>query len=162
MGHFIDIVRRIGLVGTFVGAAFLVGVMLLVVGNIILRLLGGVIPGTWELVELLMCVTIGFAIVYTGVQGGHVVIKILTDRFSLRVQAFLKIMSALICLGILASMVWAIIDWIREVALLGVERTDLLGVQVAPFKSIWAASLILCCLVVLVELLVTVRQGEKK
>ena len=53
---------------TNLGAVFLVAVMLLICINVIYRIFSGVIPGQYELVEIIIVVVAGFAICDTEIH----------------------------------------------------------------------------------------------
>jgi len=155
------IVRRLVGVSTVVGISFLIGVMILMVADIISRLLGGAISGTYELVELLIVVAVSFALAYTALEKGHVIVEIVVSRFSQRAQAVVKSFTYIICIVTWGLIAWANIGILPEKALLR-ERTPLLGVSYIPFRGLWTIGLILLCVVFLADLYSTLSKAVRK
>jgi TRAP-type C4-dicarboxylate transport system permease small subunit len=162
MGHFAKVVHRIAGVGTVIGAGFLIGAMLLMVANIVYRFFGGVIAGTYELVGLFMVVTAAFALGYTALRQGHVVVKIVVSRFSKRTQAIIESFTSAIGLGLLALIVWESVWLTREKVLVGGEESAMLGVPFLPFRCAWMLGLFLFCLVLLIDLLKALSRVKSK
>jgi TRAP-type C4-dicarboxylate transport system permease small subunit len=152
MDYLANIARRIGGFGTAIGVGFLIGVVLLIVANIVYRFFGGVIAGTYELVELMVAVVAASALVYTVLEHGHVVINIIVSRLPQLIQAIVESITLAVGLGIWALVAWANVGLIREKAL-GGEATLLLNIPVLPFRLFWEFSLLLLCLMLLVYLL---------
>ncbi|MEW5899482.1 MAG: TRAP transporter small permease, partial [Bacillota bacterium] len=84
----------------------LVATMVLVVGNIILRLFKRPIEGTYEWVGFLTTLVIGLAVAYCAVHNGHIAITFLTERLSPRVQAGIDLAVGLISLAFLLLVSW--------------------------------------------------------
>jgi TRAP-type C4-dicarboxylate transport system permease small subunit len=150
MDRFISIVHRISRVGTYVAAGVLVGVIALVVVSIITRRFGWALPGSYELVELLIPVAVGFALGYTALMKGHVAVDIVISRFSQRVQTIATVFTSFLGMGILAAIVWAGAKLAQERWL--VERTDELHVPFLPFRIVWLFGLSLFCLLLFIDL----------
>lgn len=160
MDSFLSVIRRMTGWGMAVGAAFLTGMMILIVANVIYRLFGHVIPGSYEISTLMIVVTVAFALAYAAVQKTHVFVRILVLRFSDRRQAILTIFTSLISLS-----TWAFIAWASWIALsnkwLG-ELTDLLDVPYLPFRIIFVAGVALTCVVYLTDLLSALKQAVRR
>jgi TRAP-type C4-dicarboxylate transport system permease small subunit len=71
MDHFTRLVHRTGRTVAIIGGGLLVGLMLLTVANIIYRFFGGVIIGSFELIELTIVPIAGFSLVYAGMWHTH-------------------------------------------------------------------------------------------
>jgi len=140
----------------WVGAVFLTAMMLLIVANVVYRLLGHVIAGSYELSELMIVVTAAFALGYAALEGSHVAVRVLTSRFSRRVQLVLGAVMAFISLGVWGVIAWTGTSVVTERWLS--ERTDLLEVPFLPFRLIWILGLGLVCLVYLAEVVQTLRK----
>jgi hypothetical protein len=57
---FVNIFRKITNTGSRIGSYFLAGIMILVVGSIVIRPFGRAIPGSYEVIELLIVVPVAF------------------------------------------------------------------------------------------------------
>jgi TRAP-type C4-dicarboxylate transport system permease small subunit len=158
---FANCIHWIGGKGTVLSVGSLVGIMLLVVANIIARFFGTVIIGTIELVELMIVVTVAFALGYTAQRQSHVVVKVVVSRFSPRAQAILKVFTTALSIGVCAVIVWASAGIMYERALLG-EETELLSVPSFPFRFIWVFGLILFCFVLLIDLCNAISGAARK
>lgn len=161
VSSFANYIHWIGGRGTVLSVGSLIGIMLLVVANIIARFFGTVIIGTIELVELMIVVTVAFALGYSAQRQSHVVVKVVVSRFSPRVQAILKIFTSALSIGVCALIVWASAGIMYERALLG-EETELLKVPSFPFRFIWVFGLILFCFVLLIDLCKAISGAARK
>jgi TRAP-type C4-dicarboxylate transport system permease small subunit len=142
------------------GAAFLVGMMVLIVANIIYRLFGHVIAGSYELSELLIVVTVAFALGYAALQKSHVAVKILVSRFPQRWQAILEVFTSFLSMG-----TWAVIAWAGALILSErwlTEESEMLLIPFFPFRCVLLFGLILLSLVYLILMVMALRQAGKK
>ena len=152
--------RRLSSGGMAIGAAFLTGMMVLIVANIIYRLFGHVIAGSYEIASLMIVVTVAFALGYAAVHQSHIVVKIVVARFPQRWQSILGVLMSLISLA-----TWAVIAlasynvlsqrWLTEV-------TDLLDIPYLPFRIIFVVGLVILCLVYITDLVRALSQVVKR
>jgi TRAP-type transport system small permease protein len=108
--------------------------------------------GAYELVEQSMVFLGGFAIMYCAVKKGHVLIDILINKFSKRVQTIIH--AVLSGVGFLTSLMiaWNVFAYaIRQLSPYP-EITAVLGLSTAPFQFSLALAMILCSLVFLVQI----------
>jgi TRAP-type C4-dicarboxylate transport system permease small subunit len=90
-----------------VAAVALIGMMLLTCADVVMRRsINHPIPGTYEIVSLLGTVVISFALAYTTLQKGHIVVEFLMHRLSKRIQRVIDAVNHL--LGI---MLFVIVAW---------------------------------------------------
>ena len=73
-------VNGVCVLGRNIGAAFLLGVVTIMCANVAYRAIGGIIPGTFDLVELLIIPAIGFALVTVEYQRRHTVVDMVTTH----------------------------------------------------------------------------------
>ena len=160
MECFANIVRRISGIGTALGAAFLVGMMVLIVANIIYRLTGHVITGSYELSELLIVVTVAFALGYAALQKSHVEVKIVVSQLPQRWQAILEAFTSFLSMG-----TWAVIAWASSLILSErwlSEESEMLLVPFLPFRLVLLFGLILISLVYLIYMFMALRKAVMK
>jgi len=142
------------------GAVALVAMMVLIVTSVIFRRAGQVVPGTYELSELLIVVTVAFALGYAALEKSHIVVKIVVARFPQRAQAILEAVMSFISL-----VTWAALAWAGFIILskrwLG-EESEMLSVPFLPFRLIFLFGLILFCSVYLINLIRALRQAVRK
>ncbi|MBA7658421.1 hypothetical protein ES703_66372 [subsurface metagenome] len=160
MDYLANIVRRMGGWGMALGAAFLVGMMVLIVASVIYRLSGHVIAGSYELSELMIVVAVAFALGYAALKKSHVVVKIVVSRFPRRAQAIVEAFMSLISLATWALIAWAGFLILSERWL--TEETDLLDVPYLPFRFVFLLGLLLFCLVYLIDLFRALIQAVRK
>lgn len=142
------------------GAAFLVGMMVLITAGVISRRAGNVIQGTYELSELMIVVTAAFALGYAALEKRHIVIKVIVERFPRRAQAILEAVMSFISLA-----TWAMIAWTGFLILSKRwlnEASEYLSVPYLPFRLIFFLGLVLVCSVYLIDMVRALRQAGKK
>lgn len=154
------LLSRITKAGLVLGGISLIAGMLLLMSNILGRFLHLVIPGSFELFELIMAIPVSFALVYAALQKTHVVVDLIISRFPPRLGAASEILTSL-----LSFVIWALIAWggthlAYENGLR--EMTDLLKVPYLPFRIVWLFCLFLFCLTYLVDLSRAVRRLLEK
>ena len=142
------------------GAAFLVGMMVLITASVIYRRAGHVIPGTYELSELMIVVTAAFALGYAALKKTHIVIKVVVARFPQRAQAILEAVMSFISLA-----TWAMVAWTGVLILSKRwlnEASEYLSVPYLPFRLIFLLGLVLVCSVYLIDIIRALRQAVRK
>ncbi len=158
MNRFADGVHRTSKLLSVVGACVLLGIMALTVANIIYRLTGHVIIGTYELVQFLMVVPAAFALGYTAVEKGHIEIGLVVSRLTPRGKRICQATTKLISIGVLgficAATAWFIVEKTNTV-----ELTDLVHLPINPFRGIWLLGLIVFAIALVVDL-VRPTEGE--
>ena len=159
--RFDSIVNRVTGTGVVIGSCFLIGLMLLMVANIIIRLFGVTIQGAYELSELIVVVPVAFGLGYTALYKGHVAVNIVASRLSPLARIIAQSFNLIVGAGIWAVVFWASVSIIPKKMQLG-EQTEVLGFPYLPFRIAWVIGLALLCLVLLFNLVKLLRQGEEK
>ncbi|MCL6446861.1 MAG: TRAP transporter small permease [Armatimonadetes bacterium] len=139
----------------------LVATMVLVVGNIILRLFKRPIEGTYEWVGFLTTLVIGLAVAYCAVSNGHIAITFLTERLSPRVQAGIDLAVGLVSLGFLLLVSWQLTGYAASMIQSG-EVAPTTNVPFYPFIYLAAFGFLVYCLVILVDLGEAARKVVRK
>ena len=142
------------------GAAFLVGMMVLITASVISRRAGHVIQGTYELCELMIVVTAAFALGYAALNKRHIVIKVVVERFPQRAQAILEAVMSFIALAAWATIAWTGFLILSERWLN--EASETLAVPYLPFRLIFLVGLVLVCSVYLIDMIRALRQAGKR
>jgi TRAP-type C4-dicarboxylate transport system permease small subunit len=143
------------------GGIILIGITLLTVGDVFGRsALSVPIPGTIELVQMmLVCITFS-GIVYTTAKNGHVKVELIMSRFSPGVKQIFS--SIMLFIG---SVAFAILSW--QLGLSAVEsgaaglHTSSLAIPLAPFKYIAALCSGLTCLFLLKDFIFSLMHKNK-
>ena len=156
-----NIVHKVGRGGAALGGSFLVAVVLLMALNIIFRFWNAVIPGTFELVELMIIVTISFALGYSAMMHGHVSLRFLTSRISARASAILECLNSAISIAFYGAIAWGSTALAVRRLQLG-EQSELLDIPYFPFRVVWIFGLIFLCSVVLIDMINAFRTAVRK
>lgn len=91
----------------FVGVGFLSILMLLVTTHVIGRyLLGLPIPGSVELIELLMVLVVFLGLAECAVHHGNISVSLFVDRLPKRVQAVIDVFNGLLSIVIVSFITW--------------------------------------------------------
>jgi TRAP-type C4-dicarboxylate transport system permease small subunit len=162
MKYFVRILKRISFLERNVGAFFMVSVVAIMCANVAYRAFGGIIPGTFDLVELLIVPAIGFALVTVELQRRHIVVDMVTTHLPKKLQSWMGISVTLIGLLYWAAICWASWKMLLKKMVTG-EHTQLLQVSVIPFRIIWVFALGWVCVMVILNLSKMVKEiGGKK
>jgi TRAP-type C4-dicarboxylate transport system permease small subunit len=145
--------------GNALGAVFLIGIMVLIVVNVISRRFGFLIPGTYEMIEIMIIVTAGFAMAYTALRKGHTQVGF--EISSGRKQAVIDALVGCCEVITVALITWNQFNVLLDKIRLG-EETELLHITYAPFRALWVFGLLLLCVAFLIDLGGTVGRVVKK
>jgi len=160
MGVLSDLVERITKWGVFAGGFFLLIAMMLHIFNILGRFANFVIPGSYEIFELIMVIPVGFALVYAALKKYHVAVDIIVSRFPPTLSVAAKILAFALSFAIWGLMVSAAAILAFETGLQ--ELTETLEIPYLPFRIIWIFCLLLLSLSYLIDLSRAVRRFSNK
>jgi TRAP-type C4-dicarboxylate transport system permease small subunit len=135
--------------------------MLLVVGNVILRVLGYPIRGTFELVEFLTALAVGLSLANCAAQGGHVAATFLIDKLSEKAQIIANILIEMVILSFLALVFWRINIYATTIRLTG-QVSQTTEIAYYPIIHLIAAGFLAYFLVTLGSLIDNVRKAVHK
>ncbi len=144
------VIQRLTFYVCAVGMFLLIPIMLLTVGDVIVRATcSRTIPGALEISEYMLAVFILLGLAYTQQIKGHVRVSFLTSRLPPpRVQPAVEIVTTLLSLLIIFIVIWQ--GWV-----VGIHETtvsDMLRVPQAPFKLLVAVGGFLLFLELLLDL----------
>lgn len=91
---------------TWVSGGAVVGIVLLVCVNIVTRLFGKPVLGTFELVQILMVSVVGFSLGYCELHRCHTSVDLVMRKFSKRTQALSDVITNFVTAGIFAVIAW--------------------------------------------------------
>ena len=162
MKYFVQILKRITILERNVGAVCLIGVMVIICANVAYRVIGGIIPGTFDLVELLIVPAVGFALVTVELAKRHTIVDMVTTHLPAKMRLGVEI-----CVTVIALFYWTAIFWATWKMLLVKmatgEQTQLLKVSVIPFRIIWVFALAWLCGVIVLNIGKLFKEiGEQK
>jgi len=138
-----------------------VAMMLIVVGNIVLRILWRPIYGTYDVVMILGSIAVAFALGYCAVQRGHIAVEIVMERFSQRVQAIVDSITGILGVGIFAIIAWQCWVYGTDMWRCG-EVSMSVYIPLHPFIYGVGFGCALVCMVILVDLIKALDKAVSK
>ncbi len=146
-------------------ACGLIAIMVLVVAiNVVGRLLfNQPLLGTVELVELMMVIVVFFAMSYTAVKRGHVIVDLVTSRLSRRNRAILRSITFFLSAGIFAVITYRGSVNAMYYAHHPDQATTVLSVPFAFSTFVMAIGCLLLCLKLFLDVFHTLppEEGQK-
>jgi TRAP-type C4-dicarboxylate transport system permease small subunit len=113
------------------GGASLVCLTGLAAANMICRAVYRPVPGSYELVGFICAVGVAFGLGYTQLHKGHVVVSIITERFSPEVNRALDALNHLVGAAFFGLVSWQTFAWGMEIAKSG-ELSETLKIPYYP------------------------------
>jgi len=135
--------------------------VLLVCTNIVTRLFGQPVTGTYELVGFMLVVVICFALAYGAVTRCHTTVNILVRRFSQRTQAIIDSITGLVSIGLFALLAWQCILLAARLRQVG-EVSPTLWLPMFPLLYGVAFCCIIVCLVLLIDFSESLTKAMRK
>lgn len=157
-------IQRIIRVAVWISCFGLVGITLVFVIDVCMRsVLNLPLPGTMEIVKVLMVLVIFFALAYTAVEKEHVSIDLVVSRLPRRIQAILDSFASLLGVLVLAVISWQLgaRAWENFVGTNPMHSSRLL-IPYAPFLLIAALGCIPFCAYLLWSFLRHMRSALRK
>jgi TRAP-type C4-dicarboxylate transport system permease small subunit len=160
MDRFTKILHRLIVIFSGLGAFCLSLIMLIIIANIVVRIFGKVVPGSFETIELIVVVTIAFSLSYSGMHKGHVKVDLILNKFPEKVQNIINAFTHLICvifwgaLGVVAYMMAFEKGWMEE--------TDYFRISYMPFRLAFGLGILFLALTFLIEMYKSIKKGRKK
>jgi len=157
MKRFLDAVRGAGSVLSSIAGVSLVFLMLLTIADVVLRLLGRPIVGTYELVGLAGAVAVGLSLPLTSWVRGHIYVDSLTTRLPRLPRAVLNVATRLLVLALFFLIGWNLIQYALDLRRAG-EVTPTLRVPFFPVILGVALSCLVECLVMVADIVKIFRK----
>ncbi len=149
MGVLAALLERVTKAGVFLGGIALIAAMLLTISNILGRPLKIVIPGSYEIFELIMVIPVGFALVYAALKKYHVIVNLIVSRFPPKIGAAAEMLAAFLSFAIWGLMAYAAASLAFETGLKEISET--LEIPYLPFRMVWIFCLFLFSLTYLLD-----------
>jgi TRAP-type C4-dicarboxylate transport system permease small subunit len=134
--------------------------MLLAVGNMVLRPIWKPIVGTYDLVGFIGAIVVAFAIAYCAVKKGHIRLELLMARLPKRAQGIIGGITGILSLGMFAVVTWQCLVFGNDMRRVG-ELSMTAHLPFYPYIYGIAFGCALLCLVILVELIKSLAEGVK-
>jgi TRAP-type C4-dicarboxylate transport system permease small subunit len=139
----------------YAGMLLIIPLMLLTTADVIGRAVWSrPVPGSVELSSYILDVFILLGVAYTQQVKGHVQVAMLTARLPASAQRFLRVLTTLLSLFIMALLAWE--GWV-----VGMEETavsDMLRIPQRPFKLLVGISAFFLCLEIIIDLVTAIKR----
>jgi TRAP-type C4-dicarboxylate transport system permease small subunit len=143
-----------------IGGIAVLALMSLATGNVVLRIFHMPFRGAYEIVSFLGAIVIAFALGNTQQRKGHIVVDILTDRFSPKINRILDGVNYFITMIFFAIISWQIYIWGGTILESG-ELSETLKVIYHPFIFSVSFGFAVLSLTIFIDFLKNLRkQGE--
>ena len=129
---------------------FLLAMITITGANIVLRLFGLPIRGTFELMGYFGAVVTAFALGYTQIKRGHIAVDIVVLRFSKSIQKFLQAVNHLVCMAFFVMVAWQVAKYATTLWQTG-EVTETLQIIYYPFTYAVALGCLILAFTFLVD-----------
>ena len=116
----------------WVGGLFLLAMITITGANIVLRLFGLPLRGTFELMGYFGAVVTAFALGYTQIKRVHIAVDIVVLRFSKKTQKILHAVNHLVCMVFFIIATWQVSKYATTLWETG-EVTETLQIVYYPF-----------------------------
>ena len=129
---------------------FLLAMITITGANIVSRLFGLPIRGTFELMGYFGAVVTAFALGYTQIKHGHIAVDIVVLRFSKSIQRILQAVNHLVCMAFFVMVAWQVAKYATTLWQTG-EVTETLQIIYYPFTYAVALGCLILAFTFLVD-----------
>lgn len=143
------------------GGVAVILLMSLATLNVVLRIFHIPYSGTYEIVSFLGAIVIAFALGYTQKRKDHIVVDILTERFSKQINEVLNIVSYGITMVFFAVVSWQIFIFGMKIWKSG-EVSETLKIVYHPFIFCVSVGFAVLSLTIVIDFLKTIFMQEEK
>jgi TRAP-type C4-dicarboxylate transport system permease small subunit len=135
--------------------------LLIVVDITLRRFFNSPLSWSFEVIEVMLVIVVFFTVAYCCVTKGHISVDLLTSRLSKKGQAILQVFAYLLGLILFAFMTWcSVLSALEEMA--SHRVTGILLIPIYPFILVVALGSTLLALVLLAQLIHSIRQAVSK
>ncbi|MBA7712701.1 hypothetical protein ES703_121688 [subsurface metagenome] len=159
--YFERVVYSLSRVSDRIAQGAVLAMLLLVVGNILLRIIWRPIGGTYDFVGFIAAVVVAFSIAYCAVQRGHIRVDLVVARFPERVQGIIDSITGILSLGLFLLAAWQCLVLGNDMRRLG-EVSMSVYTPFYPYIYGIGFGCALLCLVVLVDLIKSLTKAVKR
>lgn len=144
-----------------IGAAAMVGMVLITVTNVIARrAFHAPISGAIELVLLMFMIVSFLMLAHCAAQDGHIVVTLLTQRLPKRVRAINAVIMHIITIGTLSMASWQL--WVFAMRVQDMGQTGaLVRIDIYPIVYMAALAFMLLTIVYLIKFLYSLDEVRK-
>ena len=154
-------VRALSRLFDYVSQAGVFAMLLLIVGNVVLRKVWKPIYGTYDYVTFLGAIVVAFTLANCAVEKGHTQVDLLVQRFRPRAQVLIDGIMNILSLGMFSLVTWQCIVLGNNVKKAGeVSMTSLDPFY--PYIYAIALGCALLCLVILTDIINSLLKAVKR
>jgi TRAP-type C4-dicarboxylate transport system permease small subunit len=148
MGFVEKLIYRLATWGAVVGAADIGFCTVLIVVGVITRAFGHTIPGTFDLVEIAIVLVGAYSFPFCETKDHHTKADVVINRLSSRSKSRLAVITTFLSLSFWSILLYAGWGMLKRMYEEG-EETELLKINIVPFRALWVFALLLMCLILL-------------
>jgi TRAP-type C4-dicarboxylate transport system permease small subunit len=119
-----------------------------------------VVPGSYEMIELMIVVTVAFALSYAGIHNAHVKVDLIVSKFNPTLQKVCLFITCLISLAFWGALAFVAYRIAMQKGMM--EATDYFLIPYLPFRFVFGFGLFLLSIFFFVEMLTTFQKGSSK
>ena len=123
---------RAGKAFKYLACAAVIVMMLLSTSDVVLRLLGNPIPGSYELVGFLGTIVVSFALAFTSIEKGHIAVELMVEKLPQRTQLIIEFICNLIGALLFGMMTYKAVRYALDIRASG-EVSSTLQMPIYPF-----------------------------
>ncbi|HOC58562.1 MAG TPA: TRAP transporter small permease [Smithellaceae bacterium] len=123
---------RAGKAFNYLACAAVIVMMLLSTSDVVLRLLGNPIPGSYELVGFLGTIVVSFALAFTSIEKGHIAVELMVEKLPQRTQLIIEFICNLIGALLFGMMTYKAVRYALDIRASG-EVSSTLQMPIYPF-----------------------------
>lgn len=128
--------------------------------DIVLRLFRRPILGTYDIVEFLGAVVVGFAMAQTTIERGHVAVQLVVTKFPPGIQKGIYLITHLLSIFLFTLVAWECVRYGNDLRISG-EVSMTLKLPFFPILYGIAFSAAIVCVVLLVDFLMVMIRGAE-
>jgi len=148
---------RAGKAFNILACAAVIAMMLLSVTDVVLRIFGKPIPGTYELVGFLGTIVVSFALAFTSMEKGHIAVELLVERLPQRAQLAIESFGNFISALLFGAIAYEAVLYALDLKKSG-EVSSTLQMPAYPFIYGIAAGCTLLCLLLITDCIKSFRR----
>ena len=148
---------RAGKAFNVLACAAVIAMMLLSVTDVVLRIFGKPVPGTYELVGFLGTIVVSFALAFTSMEKGHIAVELLVERLPQRAQLAIESFGNLIGALLFGVVAYQAVLYALDLKKSG-EVSSTLQMPAYPFIYGIAAGCALLCLLLITDCIKSFRR----
>ena len=123
---------RAGKAFNYLACAAVIVMMLLSTSDVVLRLLGNPIPGSYELVGFLGTIVVSFALAFTSIEKGHIAVELMVEKLPQRTQLIIEFICNLIGALLFGMITYKAVRYALDIRASG-EVSSTLQMPIYPF-----------------------------